>query len=195
MNNPEKIIESVQKLGEKKQAEYQKEATEKAKNLSSQIISDDRLPYIGNKSGKKVAIQFYDYSCGYCKKMAEELRDLTTKDSDVKVILIDYPIFGQNSTSASKASIYVFKKYPDKFAKFYFKLISEKNITPSVVLSTAKSVGIDENIVKNSDEDKAIEEILRANYMSGSEIRIEGTPVVIANDKVHFGYVEASKLF
>ncbi len=192
INNPEAIIESVQKFSEKKQKEMQEGAVEKVKDIYIKEKNDPSIPFIGNKNGVHVAVVYYDYSCTYCKKVADEFKQLLKKDSQLKVILKDLPLFGPSSILASKASMYVYTKHGSKFEEFHFKLLGLKEINENSIHSITKSLGINENVVKESKS--LYEKELRNNYLQANEIRIDGTPAIIINNKLSLGYKQASEI-
>ncbi len=196
LNNPEAIIESVQKFSERKNQEAQQESVGKVDEVYQEAIKDTSAPFVGNKNGSHIAVVFYDYSCGYCKKEANELKILANKDSQLKIILKDLPLFGEKSVIAAKASMYVFSKHPAKFENFHFKLIMAKDANEQTINSIAKSVGIEENIVTSSKS--SFESEIRSNYVQAGEIRVDGTPAMIIKGKLHMGFKSAdeiSKLF
>jgi protein-disulfide isomerase len=196
LNNPEAIIESVQQFSERKQKEAQQQSIGKIDEVYQDAIKDTSVPFVGNKNGSHVAVIFYDYSCGYCKKEAHELKVLSGKDSQLKLILKDLPLFGEKSVIASKASMYVFSKHPSKFENFHFKLMMAKDANEQTINSIAQSLGIEENIVMKSKS--SFESEIRNNYIQAGEIRIDGTPAMIIKGKLHMGFKSAdeiSKLF
>jgi protein-disulfide isomerase len=46
-----------------------------------------------------------DYQCGYCKEMSHILKDLIHQNPDCKVVIKEFPIFGENSEYAALAAI------------------------------------------------------------------------------------------
>ena len=192
LNNPEVIIESVQKFSENKQQESQQASVGKVDEIYQSSIKDQSIPFVGNKNGSHIAVVFYDYSCGYCKKAANELKILAGKDSQFKIILKDLPLFGEKSIVAAKASMYVFSKHPAKFENFHFKLMMAKDTNEQTINGIAKSVGIEENIVTASKS--SFESEIRNNYVQAGEIRIDGTPAMIINGKLHMGLKYANEI-
>ncbi len=196
INNPEAIIESVQKFSERKQQEMQEASSGKVDEVYQSSVKDSKLPFVGNKNGSHVIVVFYDYSCGYCKKAANELKTLMSKDSQLKIVLKDLPLFGANSIAAAKSSMFVYEKHPEKFENFYTKLMATKDIDEKSINAVAKSLGINGNIV--SESKSLYESEIRNTYVQAGEVRIDGTPAMLINGKLHLGLKSAddiAKLF
>ena len=59
------------------------------KNISlyyEDLIKNENL-FLGNKNGKDIIIEFFDYNCGYCKRSFPEIMELVSENKNIKVIL------------------------------------------------------------------------------------------------------------
>ena len=56
-------------------------------------------PLIGNPDGDVVLVEFFDYNCGYCKRMLEPMQRLVEEDSGLKVVMKEFPILAESSMS------------------------------------------------------------------------------------------------
>jgi thiol-disulfide isomerase/thioredoxin len=56
------------------------------------VLRDPDVPSLGNPSGNLTVVEFFDYQCPYCKKMAPELAKLVQDDGNIKIVLKDWPI-------------------------------------------------------------------------------------------------------
>ena len=50
------------------------------------LVKNDNL-FLGNKNGKEIIIEFFDYNCGYCKRSFPEIMELVSENKDIKIIL------------------------------------------------------------------------------------------------------------
>jgi len=84
-------------------AKTRRDLTEERKNKLAQINFSDLPLELAVKqvrgNGKRVIATFEDPNCGYCKKLAKDLRTL----NDVTIYTFLYPILSPDSTQKSKA--------------------------------------------------------------------------------------------
>ncbi|MCE3232447.1 MAG: bdbD 1 [Rickettsiaceae bacterium] len=123
--NPELIIKSLtqyqQQAQDKQDLESQKSITEKKNELENDASS----PVAGNPKGDVVIVEFFDYSCGYCKKVLPSISELLKEDKNIKVIFKEFPILGPNSLLASQAAIAVYQLAPEKYFDYYSAAMKE----------------------------------------------------------------------
>ena len=59
----------------------------------------------GPDNAKNTIIEFFDYFCGYCKKIHPELIDLVNSNNDLRVVFIQHPILNESSKVLAKIAI------------------------------------------------------------------------------------------
>ena len=81
-------------------------------------IIEQNLIFLKNKNFmlvtqkvKKVIYEFFDYNCGFCKKVFSDLMELISEDNEIEVVFIELPVLGQSSLLASKAAYMAHKKW------------------------------------------------------------------------------------
>jgi protein-disulfide isomerase len=80
MNHPEVIIQAVQGLEARKQRADLTEAQEALKARADEIFRDPDSPVGGNAQGDVTLVEFFDYNCPYCRRMAPLLIDAEAAD-------------------------------------------------------------------------------------------------------------------
>jgi protein-disulfide isomerase len=193
-NNPKSIIESIENMYKKEKEKAQAEATKKIPEVVSSIMSNSQLPFIGNPNGKNVVIEFFDYSCGYCKKQAQEINALISKDKDTKVIMVDFPIMSQVSLLAAQVGLHVFEKNKDKFEKYYLEVSTAKSLTNKTIEDIVIKLGFSKQIVSAAQEDKDYRAILEKNYSYAKELSLQGTPALIIKGKLIPGFSDVTEI-
>ena len=191
-NDPKFIIDAIEKMYQNERKEAQEKMAKKAPEVAKKL-QESNNPYLGKKNGSKIVIEFFDYACGHCKREAMELAKLTKEDKDVKVILADLPIMTKNSLDAAQLGIYISLKNANKFEKYY-TMVSQKNVDPASLKIIIKALGLPENYIAKSKDDKDVKNILQANYNYAREIGLQGTPALIVNGKFLPGAVSANDL-
>ena len=144
LNNPEVILESLKRY-ERKITNLDSDSEQSLVDSQFVELTQDRFSYVGgNKNGSINIVAFFDYKCGYCKRANAELSELILENKDVRFILKEFPILGQESLIAAQASIVVLMDQGDNVYKaFTDKILTHSgNISIKKPLSRAKSVCI-----------------------------------------------------
>ena len=138
-------------------------------------------PVVGAKNGKKVLIEFFDYNCGFCKRMLPLMQKLVKSDPEVTIIFKEFPILsdrtGGGSKEASLASMAVHRLYPDKYWEFHRKLLGYNGIANGkVALKIAEQMGLDTKRLQEEMKKPELEQALQTNEVLGQLLGIRGTP-------------------
>ena len=99
VNNPEVLVEVSQALQQKQQQNIQQQAKTGILENADQLFSGT-LAVAGNPKGNVTLVEFFDYQCIHCKKMAPTIGELIKKDNNLRVIYKEFPIFGKSSESS-----------------------------------------------------------------------------------------------
>ena len=68
------------------------------------MLRDPEIPSLGNPNGDLTVVEFFDYQCPYCKKLAPELAQARARKTAISdLVLKDWPIFGEVSVFAAQA--------------------------------------------------------------------------------------------
>jgi protein-disulfide isomerase len=156
------------------------------------LKSNDEF-FLGNKEGKTVIIEFFDYNCGYCKRSFPELMDLISNDSDIKIILKELPVLGESSILASKYAIAAQKQ--NKYFEMHQELINfSGQISTNDIKNISKTIGINfEQLKTDMNHDETIL-IIRENYRLADLIGVRGTPAFIINKKLIPGAIGKNEM-
>ncbi|WP_419913495.1 DsbA family protein [Hoeflea sp.] len=188
--NPEILFE-VQAAYEAKQEEIQREQ-------SKQVIADSRdaifnSPHnvvLGNPEGDVTIVEFFDYNCGFCKRALKDMEEIIAEDPNVRFILKEFPILGDDSIAAHRVSVAVRLIAPEKYEEFHLELLGGRDrATEDSAIAVAKKLGIDETKLRAAMDDDAITESFRESYMIADGLGISGTPSYIVGDEAVFGAV------
>ena len=156
------------------------------------LIKNDYL-FLGNKNGKDIIIEFFDYNCGYCKRSFPEIMELVSENKNIKVILKELPVLGESSILASKASIASQKQ--DKYFEFHQELINYSGlISLPDIKKISKELGINyEQLQKDMNSDETIL-LINESYRLADLIGIRGTPAFIINNDLIPGAIEKNEM-
>ena len=192
LKNPEVLVEVSAELDKRRKAE---EAGKQSRVLISEKESIFRSPHdyvLGNPNGDITVVEYFDYNCGWCKRALNEVNKLTDQDKNVRVVMKEFPIFGEHSTFAAKAALASIKQ--NKYWEFHTALMKAKQVTTSSTLDIAKSVGIDVEALKTEMAKPVYDKTIEENSRIAQALGMQGTPGFIVDSRVNFGYVPASGL-
>ena len=192
MDNPEVILESVDKLRQKMEENAAVDDKFLDENFE-QIANNSNIPFMGSNKPKVTIIEFFDYNCGYCKKSLDAITELLRSEYDLKVSFRDYPILAPSSRTAAKAALAA--KLQGKYFALHSALMNmQGNLNDEKIYEAASYLKIDLNKLKKDMQKINIEEILLENEELARKLNIRGTPTFIINGKIYAGALELGKL-
>ncbi|MGE5145242.1 MAG: DsbA family protein [Candidatus Eiseniibacteriota bacterium] len=193
VKHPEVLMEALQALQEKQQA-AEKDLRQKALAEHRQaLIADPASPVAGNPKGNVTVVEFFDYRCPYCKSVSDRLFDTIKADGNVRFVLKEFPILGPASVFASKAALAARKQ--GKYIEFHQALMAVRgNLDDGVVMSVAKSVGLDTKKLRDEMDGRDIAESLENNMKLAQALKIDGTPAFVVGDQLVPGAISTDAL-
>ena len=141
-----------------------------------------RGAYLGNTRGDVTLVEFYDYSCGYCRAALPILDRLLAEDKNLRVTLRELPVLGPDSEAAAYASLAAAAQQP-RFARFHHQLFAAGRPVPATLARVAAANG-----VSPARTSEARAELVR-NLELARAVGIQGTPGFIVGDRIFPGMV------
>lgn len=193
-NNPKAIIESVQNMqieeAEKARKEREKIVKEKIPAKMDELISDNLDGTFSAKKADVNIIEFFDYNCGYCKRVEDTVNKLKS-EKNIRIVYKEYPILGQSSEDLAKVAIAVNIISPSQYSLFHHDLMKSRARSTEEAIKIAGKIGINVASLKSALEthkDK-ISDKIRKNRALASELGISGTPAFIIGNQLIPGAV------
>jgi protein-disulfide isomerase len=144
------------------------------------VLRDPEIPPAGNAHGDVTIVEFFDYNCPYCRKLAPELAQVVYDDGKVRMIFKDWPILGPVSVYASRLALA--SKYQGKFAAAHEALMSTSSrlTEPRIreLLSGAR-IDVDRALKDMAANAATIDAILKRNNAQATAFGFNGTPAFI----------------
>ena len=96
---PEAIMAAMQRAQEKQQQGRLDQINATVSPIARSVIAGDKMvPVFGNPQGTVNIVEFFDFNCGFCKKLSAETMDpLLAKNKNVRVSMVMTPILGPGS--------------------------------------------------------------------------------------------------
>ena len=172
---------------------YEKKGRDLALRMIEVMPSLNALS-IGNENSKNIIIEFLDYNCGYCKKIHPELMEVV-KNEDVKLYFYQFPILSESSKLYSRTVLAVMVQDHDKGLKAHDLMMSHKgSLNAEKVQTILEDLNIDFDQFAKDMESVDLDEMLAISYYLAKSIQSRGTPAMVINDEIIFGYVPKSRI-
>ena len=192
-----KLVYQMQAKADELQVEEARVAQAAAiQKIGMKTFFDPKIAYVtGPANAKNTVIEFYDYNCGHCRNTSAVVKAYYEKHkADTRFAFIEFPIFGDASNMAARASIAA-RNQGDKFLTLHFGLMAESGaVDHSLLYQVAQKSGFDmlklANDLNTPDTDKS----LLAGFRLAREMKFSGTPMFIVNGQVHEGEITDAEL-
>ena len=191
MENPEIIIEAVNTL-EAREAEQAAMDDRTMVEVNAKALFDDGYSWVGgNPEGDVTLVEFLDYRCGYCRKAHEEVKELVESDGNIRYIVKEFPILGEDSVTSSRFAIATKQVVGDEaYASVYDTLMTFKGeVTETALRRIADTLGLEADpIIAHMDADE-VNEVIEDTRALAQRLQINGTPTFVMEDEMLRGYV------
>jgi len=191
LQNPEVIMEAVAVL-EERQAAAQAEGDASLIAANAGAIFEDGHSWVGgNPEGDITVVEFMDYRCGYCRRAAPDVNELVSSDGNIRFIVKEFPILGDQSVLASRFAITTRQIAGDDAYKAAHDALMAFNgdIDEAALRRLGNTLGLDSDAIlaaMNSDEVTAV---IAANHDLARRLGVSGTPSFVMQDRMLRGYL------
>lgn len=144
------------------------------------VLRDPEIPTLGNPQGDLTVVEYFDYQCPYCKKLAPEIAQVIREDGKIRLVLKDWPIFGAVSKSAAQLALAA--KYQNKYQEAHDALIgATERLSDTTIPEILTKAGVDVEKAKQDLQahQKTIDDLLFRNDDQADAFGFEGTPSFI----------------
>ena len=178
LKNPQVIEKALQNLN-----------LERSKNNFEIALTELRKipnPKLSSTNSDVTIYEFFDYNCGYCKSVMQNIFNIYKKDKKVEIVFVEYPILSNSSLSAAKASLSA--RNQNKYFEFHSKLMKHTGkIDDKLLLSFAEDLKIDAKKLKSDYSNEKLMLIINKNREIANRLNLRGTPAFIIGNKIYPG--------
>lgn len=193
MAHPDIIVQAVNQLEARQRANDETDAQKVLRGRADEIFRDTASPTSGNLSGDVTLVEFFDYNCPYCRRMAPVMTKAEEDDPQLRVVYKEFPILGPNSTFAAKAALAAHKQ--GQYVAFHRALYQVRGTVDSnKVMDVAATLGLDVARLKTDMEDPTIKAAIDKNLALALALRINGTPGFVIGDQILRGATDLKTL-
>ncbi len=188
LQHPEVMLEVSQELEKRQQADEEKKRNDAVMSNAEEIFRHKGDLVAGNPAGDITMVEFFDYNCSWCKKGLPEVLSLIEEDKKLRLVMKEFPIFGEDSEYAARAALA--SAAQGKYWQFHVALLGhEGKLGKADVDAVAAAQGLDMAKLKaDMDKPEIVDRIAR-NQKLAKELAINGTPAFIIDRKVIPGYL------
>jgi len=188
-SHPEVIEQAMQSLESKRQRGEKLRIRQAIATHQEELLRDPASPVSGNVNGDVTVIEFFDYRCGYCKRVATAVTQLQKDEPGVRVVYKDFPILGEVSVFGARAALAA--REQGKHQAFHEAMLaSENELTQEEVLAIAQRVGLDVKKLESDLQAPEWQAAIDRNYALAKLLGISGTPGFVVGSEVYPGALE-----
>ena len=193
LENPQVIVEAMQVLQTRQQAAEASEVEVVLAARADEVFRDPMSPVTGNPDGDVTLVEFFDYNCPYCRRVAPVVADAEAADPQLRIVYKEFPILGPGSAFAAKAALAAHRQ--GLYFTFHEALMQAGGrADESSVLAVAEDVGLDVERLKSDMKDPEIQAAIDRNLALAEALRITGTPGFVVGKRILRGATDLGTL-
>lgn len=196
LDNPEVIMEALAIL-EQRDAVAQARADETlVANHASDIFDDDHSWTGGNPDGDITLVEFIDYRCGFCRRAAPAVEELIESDGNIRIVVKEFPILGEQSLLASRFAISALQTGGnDAYKAVHDALLTfDGDITERALRRLGNALGLDGDAIVENMESPDVNDVIAANHTLGRALQINGTPSFVFENRLLRGFLPLDQM-
>ena len=196
LDNPEVIMEAVSVLEQREQNAQSEADVAMARDNADQLYNDPTSWVGGNPEGDITIVEFLDYRCGYCKQAHPEVTQLIQNDGNIRYIVKEFPILGEQSVMASRFAVAVkLEAGDDAYKTVNDTLMTMRtDVTPDALSRMANTIGLDADAIFARMDSDEVTDVIARNRALGQQLDITGTPTFVVEDQMLRGYVPGAQM-
>lgn len=191
LENPEVLVEAMNELQAREEQAAASHDQQLLQDHADAIFNDANSWVGGNPEGDITVVEFVDYRCGYCRKAHDEVGELVASDGNIRLVLKEFPILGDQSVVSSQFAIAVRQLHGDAaYKQAHDALIALKGeVTPEALEKLAGDLNLDPAPILDRMEAPEVMSVIAANHELATVLDVSGTPTFVVDQTMVRGYV------
>jgi protein-disulfide isomerase len=193
--HPEIVVEAINILRQREQVSEAAQTRNVIAARGPELFNDSSTPVGGNPDGDVTLVEFFDYRCGYCKRVFPTVKKLIEDDGNIRFVYKEFPILGPASVYAARAALA--SREQGKYQEFHDALMTAKGaLTEDKVLRIAESADLDRAALLEamSRNEAEYDRVFAKNRELAQALKINGTPAFVAGDTVVRGAADYNSM-
>lgn len=191
MENPEVLMEAIAVLEQRQEAEQAASDVAMVQTNAADLFESETSWVGGNPEGDVTIVEFVDYRCGYCRKAFPEVSQLVSDDGNVRLILKEFPILGEQSVLSSRMALATkLALGDDAYKAVHDSLITFRgDVNELSILALASDLDLDGEAIVAKMNSPEVDAILAENRALAQRLQISGTPTFVVGEELLRGYL------
>lgn len=191
IENPDVLVEAMDVYQSRQDALALQADAQLVQDYQDALFNDGTSWVGGNPDGDITLVEFMDYRCSYCRKAFAEVEELIKSDGNIRFIVKEYPILGEQSLLSSQFAIAVKRLHgPAAYHNAHNALVSLRgDATRETLAQLATDLGHNAEAILLAMASPDVAAEINANHALGQAMQINGTPTFVAGDTLLRGYV------
>jgi protein-disulfide isomerase len=159
------------------------------------ILKDSGTAVLGAANPEVTVVEYFDYNCPYCRKLAPSIHALVNNDHKVAVVFKEWPIFGGTSVYAARSALA--SQWLGKYLTAHEALIGAPRLSQAAeVDKTLQNAGINLLELKRTlaAHGAQIDAMLARNNAEAHSLGMRGTPGLLVGRDVSTGIGDLAAL-
>lgn len=195
LQHPEVLIESVRQYQERERAAQHLKSKQTIASRQSDLLRDPTSPatkpMAANPDGQITMVEFFDYKCGFCKKVNPVVMKLLADNPNLRLVFKEFPILGPESVTAAKAGLAAQKQ--GKYVQFHQAMMASTTpVSQAMIEQVAKDAGLDLARLKTDMETPEIAATITKNTQLALDLDVSSTPTFFIGGEMVTGAMDAA---
>jgi protein-disulfide isomerase len=159
------------------------------------VLKDPGIAVLGAENPGVTVVEYFDYNCPYCRKLAPSIHALVDNNHKVAVVFKEWPIFGGISVYAARSALA--SQWQGKYLTAHDALISAPRLSQEAeVDEVLKKAGINVSEIRKALalHGAQIDAILARNASEARSLGMHGTPGLLVGRDVTTGVGDLAAL-
>ena len=196
LDNPQVIMDAVAVLRERDAAAQAESDTRLIAENSAAIFEDGDSWAGGNLAGDVTVVEFMDYRCGYCRRAAPDVEALIKDDGNLRFVVKEFPILGEQSLLSSRFAIATRLVAGDAaYKSVHDALLALKGAaTEAALRRIGATLGLDTPAIMDRMDSPEVNRVIADTRQLGRKLNLNGTPAFVIGDRVLRGYMPRAEM-
>jgi protein-disulfide isomerase len=191
LERPEVLMEAIAVLEQRQSTAEAVSDVELVAGNAGPLFADSNSFVGGNLEGDVTMVEFLDYRCGFCRRAHPEVAELIKSDGNIRYIIKEFPILGEESMLASRFAISVLQNSDPEtyFAASNALMTFRGKIDSSSLSRLATQLNLDAEQILAGMESHAVSSVIAENRALAQQLNINGTPGFVFGNQMVRGYL------
>jgi protein-disulfide isomerase len=196
LQNPQLLREWITELQSAEAAEQENHDRDLVTAHAEQLYDDGYSWVGGNLEGDITIVEFLDYRCSFCRRAHPEVSELVASDGNIRKIIKEFPILGDESVEASRFALAIMlTEGPEAYKVANDTLMEYRGVfSRGAFGSLADRQGWDSEAILETMDSDAVNDMIAANRQLGQQLAIAGTPTFVFEGELVRGYVSLAEM-